>query len=239
MSNNFFRFKQFTVFQDHCAMKVGTDGVLLGAWVEVAGCNTILDIGTGTGLIALMMAQRNPKAIIDAIDIDDKCILQAQQNVEGSPFAHQIDVQNQSFQHYAASTDVRYDLIVSNPPFFKKSLKSPNHTRNFARHDSTLSFSDIIAQSSVLLTERGRLALILPQDCKQQILDVSAIAGLHVLRITHVFPLPHKPAKRILVELSKDWPTSVCTEDNLIIELSRHQYSDEFKMLTNGFYLDR
>ena len=220
-------------------MKVGTDGVLLAAWTEVAECNRILDIGTGTGLIALMLAQRNAKATIDAIDIDDGCIEQAQQNVERSPFAHQINVQKQSFQEYAATSPLPYNLIVSNPPFFQNSLKSPSHARNFARHDSTLSFADIIAQSSALLAEKGRLALILPHDCKQQIFDEAAKLGLNVLRITHVFPLTHKPAKRILIELIKDNPISLFTEDNLIIELSRHQYSEEFKALTNDFYLDR
>ena len=239
MSNIFFKFKQFVIFQDQCAMKVGTDGVLLGAWVNVDRCNYILDIGTGTGLIALMLAQRNPKAIIDAIDIEEDCVIQAKQNIAGSSFSQRINIQNSSFQEFSKCKDKKYDLILSNPPFFKNAMKSPNHSRNFARHDNTLSFVDIISQSSSLLADKGRLALILPHDCKKQILEEAVKANLSAHRITNVFPLPHKPAKRILVELIKDDSASVCIEDDLIIELARHQYSYEFKNLTDDFYLDR
>lgn len=239
MSNIFFKFKQFVIFQDQCSMKVGTDGVLLGAWVNIEGCSHVLDIGTGTGLISLMIAQRSQKAIIDAIDIDHDCLEQALQNVADSPFAQRISVQKSSFQEFVQCADLKYDLIVSNPPFFRNALKSPNQNRNFARHDNTLSFTHIIAQSSALLNDKGRLAIILPHDCKQQILEEAPKANLSASRITNVFPLPHKPAKRILIELIKDESTSVCIEDNLIIELTRHQYSEDFKKLTHDFYLDR
>jgi len=239
MSNIFFKFKQFTIVQDQCAMKVGTDGVLLGAWANVDGCNNILDIGTGTGLIALMLAQRNLGVTVDAIDIDEQCVVQAQQNVASSSFAQRVVVQNSSFQDFLQGADIKYDLIVCNPPFFQNALKSPSESRNFARHTNTLSFTDIIAQSSPLLADKGRLSLILPHDCKQQILDEAAKADLCACRITNVFPLPHKSAKRILVELTKDKSASVCTEESLIIELARHQYSAEFKALTDDFYLDR
>ncbi|NLZ95345.1 MAG: methyltransferase, partial [Bacteroidales bacterium] len=132
MSNNFFRFKQFTVFQEHCAMKVGTDGVLLGAWAKVVDCSTVLDVGTGTGLIALMVAQRNRSSVIDAIDIDKGCVMQAEHNVINSPYSHRIDVHRESFQDFAQQIDTKYDLIISNPPYFKNSLKSPNLARSNA-----------------------------------------------------------------------------------------------------------
>lgn len=237
MSNNFFKFKQFTVFQDQCAMKVGTDGVLLGAWAQVSSCNHILDIGTGTGLVALMLAQRSPKTLIDALDIDEGCVLQALQNVSQSPFAQHIDVYQISFQDFAQHTIKKYDLIVSNPPYFQNALKSPNRSRNHARHNDALSFFDILSEGVHLLSEVGRIALILPHEFKQTILDYAATVQLFANRITNVYPLPHKPVKRLLIEFGvkgKD-----CVEDDLTIELSRHQYSDEFNALTKEFYLDR
>lgn len=239
MSNIFFKFKQFTVFQDQCAMKVGTDGVLLGAWVNVESCTKILDVGTGTGLISLMLAQRNAVAQIDAIDIDEQCVHQAQLNVENSPFALQIDVQYTSFQDFNSVTNNKYDLIVSNPPYFQNALKSPFKSRNFARHDNTLTLSDIISQSSLLLNPKGRLALILPHDFHQQILEEAAKVNLIVNRVTNVFSLQNKPPKRILVELIKDTDTINCTMSDLVIEVSRHQYTPEFIALTDDFYLDK
>lgn len=235
MSNNYFKFKQFAVFQDHCAMKVGTDGVLLGAWTQVAGRSNILDVGTGTGLIALMLAQRNLLSMIDAIDIDKDCVAQAQQNVSRSPFAKQIHVEKNSFQDFAQQTNKKYDLIVSNPPYFQNALQSPNSFRNFARHNVTLSFFEIITQGSSLLSDEGHIALILPHEFMQPVLDCGAKLNLFANRITHVFSLPGKPAKRLLVEFRKN--KTECVVDDLVIELSRHQYSVDFKALTKDFYL--
>lgn len=237
MSNNFFRFKQFAVYQDYCAMKVGTDGVLLGAWSGLSMCNNVLDIGTGTGLIALMIAQRNAKATIDAIDIDEGCIWQAKQNVIQSPFAHRVSVQQYSFQDFIQQVDKKYDLVISNPPFFQNALKPPSLSRSYARHTDTLSFYEIISEGVSLLKENGRIALILPHEFKQAILAHAATVNLFVHRITNVFPLSHKPAKRLLIEFGRR--EVVCFEDNLIIEHGRHQYTDEFKALTMDFYLDK
>ena len=188
MSNNFFRFKQFTVFQDCCAMKVGTDGVLLGAWAEAYKRNNVLDVGTGTGLIALMIAQRNTNATIDAIDIDEGCVMQAKRNVFESPFSNRVDVQKSSFQDFAARNDNKYDLIVSNPPYFHNSLKSPNLHRNYARHTDSLSFYEIISEGVSLLTESGCISLILPYEFKTSVLMHAKTVGLFAKRITNVFP---------------------------------------------------
>lgn len=237
MSNNFFRFKQFIVYQDLCAMKVGTDGVLLGAWVNVSDCDDLLDIGTGTGLVAMMMSQRNPKAKVDALEIDKGCVMQAKQNVSSSPFAQHIDVQHSSFQDFASQTHKKYDLIVSNPPYFQNALKSPDLSRNHARHNDSLSFFDILSAGAPLLSEGGRIALILPHEFKQTILNHAAAVGLFANRITNVFALPHKPAKRLLIEFGIT--EMECVEDDLIIELGRHQYSEAFKALTEEYYLDR
>ena len=237
MSNNFFRFKQFAVFQDLCAMKVGTDGVLLGAWTEVSACNHILDIGTGTGLVALMLAQRNHKATINALDIDEGCMTQAKQNIARSPFASRIDVQQVSFQDFAQHADKKYDLIVSNPPYFQNALKSPTLYRNHARHNDSLSFYDILTSGAPLLSEGGHIALILPYEFKQTIVDHAATMQLFPNRITNVFPLPDRPVKRLLIEFSAI--ERECVEDDLTIEISRHQYSDDFSALTKEFYLDK
>ncbi len=237
MSNNFFKFKQFTVFQDHCAMKVGTDGVLLGAWSRIDGCANVLDVGTGTGLIALMIAQRNCNVCIDAIDIDKGCVLQAQHNVANSTFSHRIDVQQKPFQDFAQQVDKKYDLIISNPPYFQNSLKSPVLTRNYARHNDSLSFYEIISEGALLLNERGCVSLILPYEFKQTILEHAKSVNLHPHRIANVFPVAHKPAKRLLVEFAKY--EEQCIEEDIIIERSRHQYTDEFKALTIDFYLDK
>ena len=237
MSNNFFRFKQFTVFQDCCAMKVGTDGVLLGAWAEAYKRNNVLDVGTGTGLIALMIAQRNTNATIDAIDIDEGCVMQAKRNISESPFSNRVNVEKSSFQDFAARNDNKYDLIVSNPPYFHNSLKSPNLHRNYARHTDSLSFYEIISDGVSLLTESGSISLILPYEFKTSVLMHAKTVGLFAKRITNVFPLPHKPAKRFLIEFGMS--DTECVEDNLIVELSRHKYTDEYNALTNEFYLQK
>lgn len=237
MSNNFFKFKQFTVFQDQCAMKVGTDGVLLGAWSNVSGCVNVLDIGTGTGLIALMIAQRNAKVIIDAIDIEENCIKQAQQNIAQSPFVHRIDAQQKTFQYLVQQTDKKYDLIVSNPPYFQNALKSPSVSRSYARHTDTLSFYEIISEGATLLTQNGSIALVLPYEFKQAVLTHAVTVNLYAHRITNVSPVVQKPPKRLLVEFGKR--EIECIENNLTIEHSRHHYTEDFKVLTNDFYLDK
>lgn len=238
MSNNFFRFKQFTIYQDRCAMKVGTDGVLLGAWTDVSMCNSVLDVGTGTGLLSLMIAQRSNDVIIDAIDIDRGCVLQAQDNVRKSPFYNRISVKELSFQEVVYQKNKRYDLIVSNPPYFQNSLKSPNVSRNYARHTDMLSFYDIISESTSLLTENGMVSLILPYEFKENVLTHAVSENLFVHRITNVHSLPHKPAGRLLVEFGKIEKQTV-SENNLVIENSRHKYTNDFDVLTNQFYLSK
>jgi len=144
MANPYFRFKQFTVFHDKCAMKVGTDGVLLGAWTDLKDTQKILDVGTGTGLIALMLAQRNPAALIDAIDIDPLALEQAEANSRNSPFSDRIAVKESSFQAFARLTGKQFDLIVSNPPYFSDSLMPPDRQRAQTRHSVTLTLDDLL-----------------------------------------------------------------------------------------------
>lgn len=234
MPNPYFRFKKFTIYHDRCAMKVGTDGVLLGAWVDVSGDN-ILDIGTGTGLISLMMAQRNEKARIDAIDIDSDAVSQAKDNIGNSPFGNRINSWNASLQVFCSKAEKRYDVIVSNPPFFVQSLKSPNKERSLARHTDSLPVADLIGLSASLLSQAGRMSFIYPFDYKAELIKLAEQYKLSVSRITNVFPTSDSVPKRILVELSKEEATPI--ENDLIIEKARHVYSDGFTALLKDFYL--
>lgn len=236
MPNPYFQFKQFTIYHDKCAMKVGTDGVLLGAWSSVAEAQSALDIGAGSGLISLMLAQRNNKLIVDAIDINDNAVKQAEENAKSSPFCDRIYCYKTSLQEFCYTTDKRYDAIISNPPFFAKSLKSPEVARSIARHTDTLSAEELIQSAANLLTEKGKLSVIYPFEYKESLFDLAKQYRLFVSRVTNIYPTPHSQPKRILMELSKE--EKDLTERDLIIEIERHVYSDEFKDLVKDFYLN-
>lgn len=233
MSSDCFRFKQFEVCHAGCAMKVGTDGVLLGAW---ASCQQrILDVGTGSGLIALMLAQRFEAAQIDAIDIDGDAVRQATDNFAHSKWSNRLHCRQIAVQDLAKE-DVRYDAIVSNPPYFVDSLKNPNLHRQTARHTDTLSYEELLASCEHLLTADGVLSLILPAESEQVVLDTAKSVGLYPTRLVHVYSKPGKPVKRILLELQKrnDQP---CEESHFYIESATSPRSDEYTALTKDFYL--
>ncbi|HAF27639.1 MAG TPA: tRNA (adenosine(37)-N6)-methyltransferase TrmM [Bacteroidales bacterium] len=235
MPNNYFKFKQFTVHQDKCAMKVGADGVLLGAWASCEHAQTILDIGTGTGLIALMLAQRSNSSI-DAIEIDADACKQAADNANKSPWKERINIINQSFQDFSKETNKNYDLIVSNPPYFQNSLVAPNPKRTDARHNSNLELEDIIMGSIKLLNENGKLNLILPYLEGNMFIVKAAEYNLFCVRQTKILPKPGAEPKRLLLEFMKTKKPLV--EQEIIIELNkRHDYSDAYKNLTKDFYL--
>ena len=234
MANSYFQFKQFTIYHDKCAMKVGTDGVLLGAWANTESCKTILDIGTGTGLIALMLAQRS-NAFIDAIDINEDACLQAIDNIKASPFAERIRTIHTDFTNYSAICVSRYDLIVSNPPYFVNSLKCSNIKRNTARHTDTLSIPALIRNSRMLLSPSGRIALILPFEQLDYLSTIAKENHLYINKRTDIIPIPEASPKRFLVELSES-PHSLITE-KLVIEEARHQYTEDYISLTKDFYL--
>ena len=236
MSNPFFQFKQFTIRHDKCAMKVGTDGVLLGAWTGIESCNRILDIGTGTGLIAMMLAQRS-KAVIDAIDIDAEACLQAQENAESSPFAERIKIRHSALSDFAQTDTGLYDLIVSNPPYFVDSLKCPDQKRNTARHTDTLTLEDLLQDSRKLLAPQGRIALILPYDQKERLTDCIRTQNLFLSKETSVIPVPGAEPKRLLAELTAEPPVFPTFSSQLTIVIARHQYTDEYVSLTKDFYL--
>ncbi len=217
-------------------MKVGTDGVLLGAWAEVNSCRTILDVGTGTGLIALMLAQRS-NARIDAIEIDQDAFLQAKDNVASSPFDDRIHIYNKAFDDFVKfGTLHTYDLIVSNPPYFIRSLVSTDNKRNAARHSDSLSFYNIVNQGRKLLTPDGRIALILPYDQLKELTTHIKQNQMHLVRQTTIYSRPNTLPKRFLIEISFK-TADVFISDDLIIEQSRHVYTDPYRDLTKNFYL--
>lgn len=229
-----FRFKQFTVQQDKTAMKVGTDGVLLGAWANLEKTQAVLDIGTGTGLIALMAAQRNETARIDAIEIEAEAYLQARANVAHSPWADRIKVHRISLFDYFP--DHKYDCIICNPPFFTRSTKNPDDKRTLARHNDTLPHDALAIAVSRLLSENGTAHFILPSAESEKFMLYTREANLYPQRITEVYPTPHSVSKRRLISLGFQQISPL--PDHLVIELSRHCYSEEYIRLTQDFYLN-
>ncbi len=222
--------------QDRTAMKVGTDGVLLGAWAGSGWLLNILDIGTGTGLIALMMAQRFAGARIDALEIDPVSSGQASENAAGSPFGERISVISSDFLTWDSGK--KYDLIVCNPPFFKDSLQSPDAGRTTARHEDSLPLGELIRKSAGLLSPDGGLALIIPVDRLPEVAKVAVEAGLNLNRILRVKGTPKVPVKRVLIHLDKRYLPVEMGELTLEGE-QRGSVSEEYRGLTQEFYLDK
>lgn len=236
MANTCFAFKQFTIYHDQCAMKVGTDGVMLGAWVNISGAKTILDVGTGTGLIAIMMAQRC-NASIDAVEIDETACRQARENVQNCPWSHRIRIIHDSLQHYTEGTSVRYDVIVSNPPFFRDSLKPALSGRSVARHDEKLNFESLLFYSSRLLQENGLLSVIIPAADRDHFTNLAYFHNLHPVRQTLIRPVAGKTPSRCMAEFSKDKNSVLQPSELLIKKEDGEDYSDDFKGMTRDFYL--
>ena len=233
MSNIYFKFKQFTVYHDRCAMKVGTDGTLLGAWIDVAKSRNILDVGTGTGLIALMLAQRSLTAQITAIDIDMDSVMQAKSNVALSSWCDRIKVLCSSLQDFNGDG---YDTIVSNPPYFVNSLKCPNGYRTLARHTASLSYKALFDGVTRMLSHDGEFSVIIPFDCRDQMNSEAALAGMFLSRSFAVRSVPSKSVRRYLLSYKRHQcehieEADVCIEDGL------HNRSEWYQKMTENFYL--
>jgi tRNA1Val (adenine37-N6)-methyltransferase len=234
--NKPFTFKQFTLEQDRCAMKVGTDGVLLGAWTPLAHRpDTILDIGAGTGLIALMLAQRSTAETIDALEIDGAAYEQCVENFEASPWADRLFCYHASLNEFVAETETPYDLIVSNPPFFTERVSSGDLSRDSARQNESLPFETLVDAVSKLLSPNGIFAVILPFGEEQGFLQMATSAGLFASRITRVKGSPKTAFKRSLTAFCRS--TSDLSIDELAIETKRHDYTPAYIALTKDFYL--
>lgn len=231
-----FKFKEFAIQQDQCAMKVGTDGVLLGAWASLDKLpESILDIGAGTGLIALQMAQRSSAEVIDAIELDDDAYEQCVTNFEASPWADRLFCYHAGFDEFVDEMDDKYDLIISNPPFHSEDVASGNESRDKARQSSSLPFGELVEGAAKLLNEDGIFAVIVPFKEESYFTGLAKKERLFPNRITRVKGNPETDFKRSLMEFSFDEVKP--NINNLIIEESRHQYTKEYIELTQAFYL--
>lgn len=233
-----FKFKQFTVHQDRSAMKIGTDGVLLAAWVSLEQDPfSILDIGTGTGVIALMLAQRSYAELIDALEIDEDAYEQAVENFENSDWGDRLFCYHAAFDEFVEEMrdEEKYDLIVSNPPFYSADYSSGDAKRDLARFAQALPFEGLLEGVSLLLSEDGRFNVIIPASEEENFLQLARRFGLFPQRITRVKGTPDSEIKRSLLELA--FSQAQIEADELIIETARHQYTPEYVDLVKDFYL--
>ncbi len=232
-----FRFKQFEIYHDECAMKVGTDGVLVGAWANIKGANYILDIGTGTGLIAIMAAQKNKTATIDAIDIDDSAIHQATKNINNSPWKNRIHLYKQSLQNFISEENkLKYDLIISNPPYFNSGSEAPQKKRQIARHTETLSHIELAKGIAYLLAPTGKCAVILPYQEGLLFQKMMSQFDLHLSKLMKVQSKKDKPIERLLLEFQRK--STHTEETHLIIQHDdRNDWTTDYIQLTKAFYL--
>lgn len=247
-----FRFKQFTVDDSRCSMKVGTDGVLLGAWAGICGMSSeecgmsvgedikrirILDVGTGSGLVALMLAQRYQQAEIVGIDIDSDATEQARENFQGSPWGSRLRAECCPVQQYANNNAGNFKLIVSNPPFFNNSLKNPDLKRSMARHTDTLSMSELVECSSIMLKDGGELCVILPAWEEESIMAETEKRGLSLRRVMRVQGRADKPVKRLLLSFQKSTEKQIVAEESLVLEEGVNSRTEAYSLLTKDYYL--
>ena len=235
MSSNYFKFKKFTVHQEHAPFKVTTDSVVLGAWADFRGAKNILDIGAGTGILSLMAAQRSGAQII-ALEPDPGSFMQAGLNICASPWHKRITLTNSMVQDYSPGNNRLFDTIITNPPFFVDSLPNPEAAKARARHSLTLSHRELVTAALRLLAGEGTLQLVLPVNEAEIFTVMAAEAGLYCRRRLTVRPTPSLPAARLLMTLGR--VRGSIEESALVIEKGgRHHYSDEYVSLTKEFYL--
>jgi tRNA1Val (adenine37-N6)-methyltransferase len=240
-----FAFKQFKIAQDNCAMKVGTDGVLLGAWANIDNTASVLDIGTGTGIIAIMVAQRlvntvttdidkNPS--VHAVEIEEQAYFQAKENMANSPFASQLTIYLDSIQNYAKSTDTKYDLIISNPPFFTGGTFSSNQDKTNVRHTVKLPHGDLLNATRQLMDKDGKFCVILPLIEGLRFIEIARTYGFYLTKQTEVYPFTGRHIERLLLQF--ELQNIPIEKDHLIIQQSeeRNDYTQAYKDLTKDFY---
>lgn len=229
-----FRFKQFEVRDEYSAMKVGVDSVLLGAWIRPGKYANILDIGCGSGLLMLMMAQRFSRANITGVEIDSGSVKDALHNCSGSPWRDRLHIINRDFRTFR--TEDKYDLILTNPPFFKSSLLPPEKSRAEARHEESLNLEVILPKVKSLLADNGIFALVFPYDREEELLELAGEQELYPLRILHTRNKAGAGIKRSFIEFVKKEQAQIQLE-TLLIRTQNNEYSAEYKELTKEFYL--
>lgn len=237
LRRNGFTFKQFFVAHDRCEMKVGTDSILLGAWADVSDITgDILDIGSGSGLLALMLAQRTTDSVqIDAVELDDNAALQATENFAQSPWASRMALHHCALQSFAAQTPSRYDLIITNPPYYQPGVECRNASRDTARYTSELSHQTLLKHARTLASDKGKMAVVLPCDISVDFIELAAREGWFLLQHTEVTEFAHRAAHRALMLFDVEPATQ--QSDRLIIRDEHNAYSNDFRELTKAFYL--
>ncbi|WP_322551438.1 tRNA1(Val) (adenine(37)-N6)-methyltransferase [Flavobacterium psychraquaticum] len=232
-----FKFKQFAVNQDRCAMKIGTDAVLLGAWCPIDNNpKSILDIGAGTGILALMLAQRTNADQIDALEIDEEAYEQCVENFEASAWADKLFCYHAGLDEFVDEPEDEYDLIISNPPFYSEDFKTENEQRDLARFQDAMPFEDLIEAADLLLSENGLFAVVIPYKEEDRFIDLCAEYELYPVKATRVKGSHKTPIVRTLLAF-KRFELSVLTADELVVEINRHEYTDDYINLTQDFYL--
>jgi len=232
-----FQFKQFSVEQDRCAMKIGTDGVLLGAWSPIPeNIFSVLDVGAGTGIIALMLAQRTTAEQIDALEIDEEAYEQAVENFENSPWGDRLFCFHAGLDEFIEEPEDEYDLIISNPPFYTEDFKTESGQRDLARFADAMPSEDLVEAADLLLSENGIFSVIIPYKEEEKFIALAKDFDLFPIKITRVKGTPTTEIKRSLLAFSRHFSENF-PEDELVIETSRHIYTEEYIALTKDFYL--
>ena len=229
-----FHFKEFSISQEVSSMKVGTDSVILGAWTPAYQPQRILDIGAGTGILSLMMAQRFPQALIHSIEIDAETAQECKQNITSSPWKGRITVFQTDIRDFSASNS--YDLILSNPPFFSEDTHSPNQKRSLARASHSLPFAQLLNCVNKFLSPKGTFSVVIPYKEETSFLQEATYYSLYPLQKLYLKGTPSSPIKRSFLLLSRQQVTQILTK-LLIVEKERHQYTEEYQELTKNFYL--
>lgn len=232
-----FNFKQFSVQQDKCAMKIGTDSVLLGAWCPIDNNPfSVLDIGAGTGVLSLMLAQRSHAEQIDALEIDEDSYEQCVENFENSPWSDRLFCFHAGLDEFVEEPEDEYDIIISNPPFYSEDYKTDNSQRDLARFQDAMPFEELVEAADLLLSENGIFAVIIPYKEEERFIDLCAEVELFPVKVTRVKGSHTTPIIRSLLAF-KRYELSVLTVDELVIEINRHEYTDDYINLTKDFYL--
>lgn len=236
MASSPFKFKQFTIQQDRCAMKIGTDSVLLGAWTSLNNNPfSVLDIGAGTGVLSLMIAQRSNAQNIEALEIDTDAFEQCAENFENSSWADRLFCYHASLLEFVEEVEDEFDLIICNPPFYSEDYKTNNQARDLARFNDAMPFEHLIYAVANLLSENGVFSVVIPHKEEVRFIELASKVGLFFNRILHVKGTPDSQIKRSLIEFSfQKKETKIST---LVLENSRHNYTEDYINLTKGFYL--
>ena len=231
-----FHFKEFSIIQEVSSMKVGTDSVILGAWTPAYEPQRILDIGAGTGILSLMMAQTFPTASIHSIEIDPETAEECKQNITLSPWKERISVFQMDIRNFSPSSTNNYDLILSNPPFFSENTYSPNRKRSLARANDFLPFAQLLSCVSRLLSPQGTFSVVIPYKEEASFLQEALHFSLYPYKKLYLKGTYSSPIKRSFLLLSRQQVTQILTK-LLIVEKERHQYTEEYQELTKNFYL--